>query len=154
AGRGWRIDVGWPGGRRAAPVTMITEGGVSVAVTGATGFLGLHLVRGLLAEHRRLVVLARGAPAATLERIGRFLTLVGAPPEVVGGLPTRVRVVVADVTRPRFGLSGGAFAELAAGLDAVWHCAGDTTLDADLGLLRRVNVEGTRNALALATAAR
>src|SRR5262249_35727672 len=117
-------------------------------------FLGLHLVRGLLAVHRRLVVLARGAPAATLERIGRFLTLVGAPPEVVGGLPTWVRVVVADVTRPRFGLSGGAFASLAAGLDAVWHSAGHTPLDADLGLLRRVNVEGTRNALALATAAR
>jgi thioester reductase-like protein len=122
---------------------------MAIAVTGATGFLGLHLIRGLLAEHRSLVVLARGEPGAVLGRIGDFLTLVGEPrPD----LPARIRVLPADVTLPRFGMPSELYEELAGSLDVLWHSAGNTTLDADLGLLRRVNVEGTRNALDLVTA--
>jgi thioester reductase-like protein len=125
-----------------------------IVITGATGFLGLRLVRELLAEHPRLTVLARGGPAKTLNRIARFLVLSGAPPELISELPQRITVRRADVSEPRFGLSDAEFAELADDLDVLWHSAGDTTLDADLTLLRKVNVDGTRNALALVEAGR
>jgi thioester reductase-like protein len=123
---------------------------VTVAVTGATGFLGLHLLSGLLAEHDVVVVLARGEPSTVLERIGGFLTVAGAGDDLVADLPDRVRVVRADVTRPRLGLPPTAFEALADELSEVWHSAGDVTQDGDLARLRRVNVEGTRNVLALA----
>ena len=120
-----------------------------IVITGGGGFLGLRLVRELLAEHRCLTLLARGGSAETLDRIARFLALSGDPPELISELPERITVRRADVTEPRFGLSDAEFAELADDLDVLWHCAGDTTLDADLSVLRRVNVDGTRNALAL-----
>ena len=127
---------------------------MTVALTGATGFLGLHLLPGLLAEHDSLVVLARGEPSTVLDRIGGFLAASGAHAESPEGLSRRIRVVRADVTRPRFGLSAAAFGALAGELDELWHSAGDTTQDASLARLRAANVEGTRNALALASAGR
>jgi thioester reductase-like protein len=120
-----------------------------IVITGAAGFLGLRLVRELLAEHRSLTVLVRRGPAETLDRVARFLALSGAPPELISQLPERITVRRGDVTQPRFGLSDAEFAELADDLDVLWHCAGDTTLDAGLSQLRKVNVDGTRNALAL-----
>jgi nucleoside-diphosphate-sugar epimerase len=125
---------------------------VTVAVTGATGFLGLHLLRALLATHDSLVVLARGEPATVLARIAGFFTVAGEPAEFVAGLPDRIRVVRADLTQPALGLSTGAYGALADEVDGLWHCAADTTQDADLARLRLVNVGGTRNALALASA--
>lgn len=125
-----------------------------IALTGAAGFLGLRLARELLAEHRCLTVLVRREPSVTLDRIGRFLAASGDPPGLIGELPARITVRRADVTQPRFGLSAAEFDELADDLDALWHCAGDTTLDADLAALRRINVDGTRNALALIEAGR
>jgi nucleoside-diphosphate-sugar epimerase len=122
---------------------------VTVAVTGATGFLGLHLLPGLLAAHDRLVVLARGEPSTVLERIAGFLAITGARADL-----DRVTVVRADVTQPRLGMSETAFSHLADELTEVWHSAGDVTQDGDLARLRRVNVDGTRNVLALARAAR
>lgn len=120
-----------------------------IAITGAAGFLGLRLVRELLAEHRSLTILVRRGPAAALDLMGRFLAATGEAPELIAELPGRVIVRQVDVSKPRFGLSVAEFTELADDLDVLWHCAGDTTLDADLGALRAVNVEGTRNALAM-----
>jgi thioester reductase-like protein len=120
-----------------------------IVITGAAGFLGLRLVRELLAEHRCLTLLARRGSAETLDRVARFLALSGDSPELISELPERLTVRRADVTEPRFGLSDAEFDELADDLDVLWHCAGDTTLDADLSQLRKVNVDGTRNALAL-----
>ncbi len=125
-----------------------------IVITGAAGFLGLRLVRELLAEHRCLTLLARRGSAETLDRVARFLALSGDPPELIAQLPERITVRRADVTEPRFGLSDAEFAELADDIDVLWHCAGDTTLDADLNQLRKVNVDGTRNALALVEAGR
>jgi thioester reductase-like protein len=120
-----------------------------IAITGGAGFLGLRLIRELLAEHRSVTLLARRESAETIDRVARFLALSGDPPELIAELPARLTVRRADVTEPRFGLSDAEFADLADDLDVLWHCAGDTTLDADLSQLRKVNVDGTRNALAL-----
>jgi nucleoside-diphosphate-sugar epimerase len=123
---------------------------VTVALTGATGFLGLHLLPGLLAGPEPLVVLARRDASTVLERIAGFLTLAGVDADLVSNLPDRVRVVRADVTQPHLGLSPTAHDRLTDELSAVWHSAGDVTQDGDLARLRRVNVEGTRNVLGLA----
>ncbi|MGW1161218.1 SDR family oxidoreductase [Streptomyces sp. NPDC002513] len=125
-----------------------------VALTGATGFLGLRLLRRLLDTHRSVTVLAHARSGDTLHRITRFFALTGAPEPFLAELPDRLRVVETQVERPRLGLSSRAFQEVADGLGAIWHSAGSINLEGDLPELRRTNVEGTRHVLELAAAGR
>ncbi|MFG2587931.1 SDR family oxidoreductase [Streptomyces sp. NPDC048438] len=127
---------------------------VHVALTGATGFLGLRLLRRLLDTNRSLTVLAHAGSGDALRRITRFFELTGAPEAFVAGLPGRLRVVETDLAEPRLGLSARAFQELADGIGTIWHSAGSINLEGDLPELRRTNVEGTRHLLELATAGR
>ncbi|WP_329060698.1 NAD-dependent epimerase/dehydratase family protein [Streptomyces sp. NBC_01429] len=127
---------------------------VHVALTGATGFLGLRLLRRLLATHRSVTVLVHAGSGDALHRITRFFELTGAPGAFTAGLADRLRVVETELERPRLGLSGSAFRELADGLGAIWHSAGSINLEGDLPELRRTNVEGTRRVLELAAAGR
>jgi dihydroflavonol-4-reductase len=94
-------------------------------VTGATGYLGVELVRALRAQDRQVRALARSdAGAARLDGLGA---------EVVRG-----DVTVPDSLPPVF-----------AGVTRVFHLAGVVAHRArEDARLRAVNVEGTRNALA------
>ncbi|MFB8441746.1 SDR family oxidoreductase [Streptomyces niveus] len=125
-----------------------------VALTGATGFLGLRLLRRLLGTHRSVTVLAHAGSGDALHRITRFFEVTGAPEAYVAELPGRLRVVETELERPGLGLSGRAFQELADGLGTIWHSAGSINLEGDLPALRRTNVEGTRHVLELAAAGR
>ncbi|AXG81802.1 SDR family oxidoreductase [Streptomyces paludis] len=127
---------------------------VHVALTGATGFLGLRLLRRLLATHRSVTVLVHAGSGDALRRITRYFELTGAPEAFTAPLADRLRVVETELERPRLGLPGRAFQELADGLDAIWHSAGSINLEGDLPELRRTNVEGTRHVLELAAAGR
>ncbi|MGW0673305.1 SDR family oxidoreductase [Streptomyces sp. NPDC002746] len=125
-----------------------------VALTGATGFLGLRLLRRLLGTHHSVTVLAHAGSADALRRITRFFELTGSPEAFTDELPGRLRVVETDLAQPRLGLSGRAFQKLADGLGTIWHSAGSINLEGDLPELRRINVEGTRHVLELAAAGR
>ncbi|WP_406720135.1 SDR family oxidoreductase [Streptomyces anthocyanicus] len=125
-----------------------------VALTGATGFLGLRLLRRLLDTHAWVTVLAHAGSGDALHRITRSLELTGAPSAFLARLPERLRVVETDLALPRLGLSARAFRELADSLGAIWHSAGSIHLEGDLPELRRTNVEGTRHVLELAAAGR
>lgn len=125
-----------------------------VALTGATGFLGLRLLRRLLDTHRSVTILAHTGSGNALHRISRFFELTGSPAEFTAGLPDRLRVVETDLALPRLGLSGRTFQKLADGLGAIWHSAGSINLEGELPELRRTNVEGTRHVLELAAAGR
>ncbi|WP_406279855.1 SDR family oxidoreductase [Embleya sp. NBC_00896] len=125
-----------------------------VAVTGATGFLGLHLLRELLDRHRTITVLAHAGSRGAIDRIRAFLEVTAAPDELVRRLPERLRVVETELTQPRLGLAKADFAALADSIDVIWHCAGNSRTDATLAELRATNVEGTRHLLELAAAGR
>ncbi|MET9775571.1 SDR family oxidoreductase [Streptomyces sp. NPDC006367] len=125
-----------------------------VALTGATGFLGLRLLRGLLDRHRTVTVLAHAGSGDALHRITRCFRLTGTPEPFVAALPDRLRVVETDLEQPGLGLSARAFRDLADGLGELWHSAGSINLEGDLSELRRTNVDGTRHVLELAAAAR
>ncbi|WP_329612283.1 SDR family oxidoreductase [Streptomyces brevispora] len=127
---------------------------VHVALTGATGFLGLRLLRRLLDTHPSVTVLAHAGSGDALHRITRFFELTGSPATFTAELPGRLRVVETDLTQPRLGLSGRTFQKLADGLGAIWHSAGSINLEGNLPELRRTNVEGTRHVLELAAAGR
>ncbi|WP_406299461.1 SDR family oxidoreductase [Embleya sp. NBC_00888] len=125
-----------------------------VAITGATGFLGLHLLRELLDRHRTITVLTHAGSRGAIDRVRAFLEVSAAPDELVRRLPERLRIVETDLTLPRLGLTRADFASLADSVDVIWHCAGDSRIDAPLAELRPTNVEGTRHLLELAEVGR
>lgn len=99
-------------------------------VTGATGFIGSHLVRALAARGDELRLLVRAA--------SRLEHLQGVEFEVVTG-------DVLDRDSVRRALNGA---------DRVFHVAGSTSMRSkDREWVRRLNVEGTRNVLEEALAA-
>ena len=114
-------------------------------VTGYPGFIGKRLVRRLAAGARagedRLVLLVEPRGAA---RARAALQAEGIAAEVVEG----------DVEQMHLGLSGPEFKALAREVTDVWHLAARTSHGAPRAELRRANVEGTRNVLELASAAR
>ena len=113
-------------------------------ITGYPGFIGKRLVH-RLAERQggkdaRLVLLVQPKNVRAAERA---LAAAGAQAEVVEG----------DVEQMHLGLSGGEFKAIARDVTDIWHLAA-RTFGAERADLRRVNVEGTRNVLDLAEAAR
>jgi len=112
-------------------------------VTGAAGFIGKRLVRKLAdgrAKGDRLLLLVQPKNAA---RTAAEAAALGPGVEVLEG----------DVEQMHLGLSGAEFKSLAAAVTDVWHLAAIAWLGAEPALMRRVNVEGTRNVVELAQAA-
>ncbi|MGO8996183.1 MAG: NAD-dependent epimerase/dehydratase family protein [Polyangiaceae bacterium] len=99
-----------------------------VLVTGATGFVGAHVVRALRARDVQVVALFRG-DARAIEGTG-------------------VEVKKGDV------LDGERVRDAASGCDGAIHCAGKVSRDAaDAETLRRLHVAGTRSVLGACEAA-
>ncbi len=95
-------------------------GNRTVALTGATGFVGWHLAVALCAAGADVVALHReGSDSARLRQIG-------------------VRTVVAPLT------DVGALAAASRGADVLIHVAAAVDFAGDWELMRRVNVDGTR----------
>lgn len=116
-----------------------------VLLTGATGYLGRHILRDLLRDGHAVTAVARRRGARSAEERVRSVLFPGGD----GNLS----VLEGDITLPHCGLAPEAAAELAGRADAVVHCAGLTEFDAGLAVrLREQNVAGTRNAFALCRA--
>ncbi len=101
---------------------MTLHGTISpVLVTGATGFIGREVVRGLLMSGRPVLALARRRDGQTAEK--RVAEAVGVVPD-----GRRLRVIEGDLTGPGSGLDEAERVDLRETVETVIHCAGDTTL--------------------------
>jgi NAD(P)-dependent dehydrogenase (short-subunit alcohol dehydrogenase family) len=117
---------------------------VTYFVTGATGFIGRHLVERLLARDGDIYVLVRESSTDRLEALKENWG-----PEA----DSRVKPVIGDLASSRLGLSDETVQELkAAGIDHFFHLAAVYDMTADDELNRIANVDGTRNAIGLANA--
>jgi thioester reductase-like protein len=110
-------------------------------VTGATGFIGRHLVQVLLDRHEGDIhVLVRESSMERLEELSARW-----------GHPGRVKPVVGDLSKPRLGVSDADVERLrAAGIDHLFHLAAIYDMTADDATNETLNVGGTRSAVALA----
>jgi thioester reductase-like protein len=110
-------------------------------VTGATGFIGRHLVERLLDRDGDVHVLVREESQDRLEALVRRW-----------GRPERIRPVVGDLRLPRLGLSDEQIAELRGQVEHFFHLAAIYDMTAPAEVNESLNVEGTRNAVDLANA--
>jgi len=113
-------------------------------VTGATGFIGGHLLPRLLERKGTIHCLVRKESLAKFEALR----------ERLGADAKRLVAVTGDIAKPKLGVSAQALASLNGKIRHFFHLAAlyDVTASAETQLV--ANVEGTRNALAFADAAR
>ncbi|AHF02960.1 peptide synthetase [Marichromatium purpuratum 984] len=137
----------------AARPERATDGPTEIFMTGATGYLGVYVLRRLLRDSdNRLNCLVRCRdPQDGLQRIRQVAEEKGVELELD---PERVRILPGDLTADRFGLSDAVYAELAERIDKVVHVAALISLIAPLSRLYPINVKGSANAIELACTGR
>ena len=112
----------------------------SVFLTGATGLVGTHVLRGLLRRRPDLQARVLVRDTAGWHAHARS-----------EGLPThRIDAVRGDVALPGLGLEGNVRRELARSTELVIHAAADTEFSRELVAARAVNTRGTEHVLELA----
>ena len=111
-----------------------------VLLTGATGWIGAHLLAELLAtDVARVHCLVRADDdAAALQRLRA--TLAAHRIHVDASAWTRVDAFAGDLTAPRFGLAQDAWQQLGERLDAIYHLAASVNVTLDYASHRRSNV--------------
>lgn len=123
----------------------------TVLLTGATGFLGAHILNQLLLARPDLTIycpVRADSVAAGRERIcSRFRDLRLDPARI----DARVLPLVADLGRPRLGLTEAEFGALAQTVDTIVHCAAQVSFVSDYVQVKRVNVDAVREVLRLAS---
>ena len=120
-----------------------------VLMTGATGFIGRFLLRDLLQQKRDLVVhcLVRADNAEDgFQRLRLALEEAQIWDE---SFASRIRVVIGDIGKARFGLSDADFNDLCRRIDAVYHLAASISLATSYRAIRKLNTISLHNVLEL-----
>ncbi|MFD5000600.1 amino acid adenylation domain-containing protein [Streptomyces buecherae] len=120
-----------------------------VLLTGATGFVGAHLLAELLTStNAEVVCLVRAADRE--QATARLRQALDEQQLAVGEAARRIVAEPADLGRPHLGLTPERLAELAASCDAIFHNAATVSIMREYSSLRGANTESTRELLRLA----
>jgi NAD(P)-dependent dehydrogenase (short-subunit alcohol dehydrogenase family) len=111
-------------------------------ITGGTGFIGTHLIRRLLRREGTLYILTRAGSRARFDALR----------EAAGDQADRLVAVTGDLREPMLGLDTDLIAQLRGRIDHFFHLAAIYDLSADAASQVATNIDGTRNAVQLASA--
>lgn len=131
-----------PRGHTLRPWGEPCEAVRNVLLTGATGFVGLHILECLLNSTAvQVTVLMRGShPSAALARLRALYSsaFLGRQLDV-----SRLKVVLGDLKLPSLGIEPQCWAQLSANIDEVIHSAAEVNFLAEPSQLYAANVNGT-----------
>ncbi len=122
---------------------------LNILLTGATGFLGAHLLNALLhGTAARITCLVRAENMNhAKKRVFDNLAIHGIP---YMAAEDRIQVVAGDLSKPQLGLSDKDWLELSHEIDAIYHNGAAVNFAYPYAMLKEVNVAGTREVLRLA----
>ncbi len=104
-------------------ITLKIKNKPVIALTGATGFLGSHLMAAMITMGYNIIVFGRAAKKESLkERIFKLLKWFGAE-----SMYDRVTCIDTDLSQENLGISSGEYSRLCSVVDSVIHCASDTS---------------------------
>ena len=115
---------------------------MSYFVTGATGFIGRYLVSNLLKRKGTIHVLVRAGSEKKFERIA----------ETMGWDRKRFVVIAGDLAKPKLGVPAAKVRTMTGKIAHFFHLAAIYDISADAESQRVANIDGTKHAIALATA--
>jgi len=110
-------------------------------VTGATGFIGRHLVERLLERDGTIYVLVREGSKGRLEELRNRW-----------GAEDRIVPIVGDLSQPRLGVSDADLEKLRGEVDHLFHLAAIYDMTADAEAQQEANIDGTRHMVEFAHA--
>ncbi|WP_329310810.1 amino acid adenylation domain-containing protein [Streptomyces sp. NBC_01262] len=123
-----------------------------ILLTGATGFVGAHLLAELLdATDAEIVCPVRAAsPADAADRVRQALA--DRRISLTAAAGQRITAVPADLARPRLGLDTALFAELAGTCELILHNAATVSIMREYATLSAANTHSTHQLLRMAAA--
>ncbi|MCX5699178.1 MAG: SDR family oxidoreductase [Candidatus Omnitrophica bacterium] len=128
----------------------------TIFITGATGFLGSYLLRKLLHYKNHtignIIALSRGETQKETERRVRQSLWGQLPLRQKRGLISLLEVVRGDIAKENLGLSKAAYNRIIKKVTIIYHSAAICEFGVPLPVIRKTNVDGTRNVLELALA--
>lgn len=123
----------------------------SVLLTGATGYLGSHILYELLNNtNTHIYCLIRQSAHTTLDEKLKDSMAFYFNEDIVALLQNRVTVIQGDLSKEKLDLSAKDYATLTEEIDAIIHCGADVRHFGAATHFNDVNVEGTRYLLELA----
>lgn len=134
-------------------VEMVGRPPRSVLLTGATGFLGAHLLHSLIKDTEATVYcLVRAASEEQADaRLKKTLKSYGLYDELVNfHVEERIVPIPGDLAKPLLGLDEEIFKMLATEIDAILHNGAEVNLVKPYSALKSANVLGTQEVLRLA----
>ncbi len=104
-------------------VILSVENKPTIALTGATGFLGSHLMASMLSKGYRIIVLGRPSKEENLQgRISKLLKWFG-----IEKLAGRLEFIEIDFLKPLLGIPVPEYEKLCEKTEQIIHCASDTS---------------------------
>jgi long-chain acyl-CoA synthetase len=124
-------------------------------LTGGTGFIGVNVIRELLADREVVGITALVRAGSHEEARGRLVSAIekSAPGALAGVPDQRLQAIPGDICLPNLGLEPSDLRRVVRTATHIIHSAANVEFDAPLDEARRVNVGGTRELLSIARAA-
>jgi len=118
-----------------------------ILLTGTTGFLGLHLLAELLSSTCATIycVLRAKNKSHAQQRFNNAVEQYHIP--ILKKYSSRIRLCIADITKPYLGLSKPEYHDLANQIDSIYHTAAEVNFLKPYAALKKPNVLGTENIL-------